>query len=87
MFKVEISDETTESLFRDILIQDYRGLLESIDELLQKKGLAAYEEEDLKNNMRYVEAMRVLMEYYLPAYKAQELMSETTSNFRSALGI
>jgi hypothetical protein len=79
MFKVEISNETAESLFQDILVQDYQRLLESIDELLQKKGLAAYEEEDLNNNMRYVEAMRVLMEYYLPYDQMRKLIGETTA--------
>lgn len=78
MVKVEICDETADSLFRDILIQDYRSLQISIDQLLQKKGLAAYEEEDLRNDMRYVEAMRVLMEYYLPYDQMRKVLGETT---------
>ena len=80
MFKVEISDETADSMFRDILIQDYRGLQNSIDELLQKKGLEAYEEEDLRNDMRYVEAMRVLMEYYLPYDQMRKILGETATS-------
>ena len=80
MFKVQISDETADSLFRDILVQDYKGLQKNIDELLQKQGLEAYEKVDLTNDMRYVEAMRVLMEYYLPYDQMRKLLGETTDS-------
>jgi len=79
MFKVEISNETAESLFQDILIQDYRGMKKDIVALSARlDDLAAYEIEDLKNDQRWLAAMQILLEYYLPHDKMKELIDEAT---------
>jgi len=80
MYKIEISDETAESMFRDILIEDYRRLRNDIYDLTNKAvehgELQPYEQEDLDGNKRWFEAMKVLMEYYLPYSDAEKIIGE-----------
>lgn len=79
MFKVEISSETADSLFQDILIQDYRGMKQDITALTARQSdLAAYEIEDLKNNQRWLAAIQIMMEYYLPHDQMKEIVDEAT---------
>lgn len=79
MYTVKISAETAESMFKDILIQDYHGLCAEVDKLLHRDGLAAYEEEDLRNDLRWIEAMKTLMEYYLTVQEREELLGEAAT--------
>ena len=76
MWKIEVSDETVDSLFRDILVEDYHRLRSDIYELSNRENLPQFEHEDLENNKRYFEAIKVLMEYYLPYDKAQAIIGE-----------
>jgi predicted alpha/beta hydrolase len=77
MFQVDISDETADSLFRDILVQDYRGLQDQIKELQSRsETLPEWEAEDLAANLRWVSAIRTLFEYYLPHDQAQKIINE-----------
>jgi hypothetical protein len=66
MATIHISDDTADALFRDILVTDYRGLRDQIYELRQRDQLPDYEQEDLENSIRYFEAIKIMMEYYLP---------------------
>ena len=80
MYKIEISDETAESMFRDILVEDYRRIRNDIYDLTNKaveKGeLKPFEQEDLENNKEYFEAMKVMLGYYLPQNDADAIIGE-----------
>jgi len=76
MPQIDISDETADALFRDILITDYRGLRKQIYELRARGELPDYEQEDLETAIRYFEAIKIMMEYYLPYTEAQTLEEE-----------
>jgi hypothetical protein len=80
MYKIEISSETAESMFRDILIEDYRRIRSDIYDLTNKaveKGqLSSYEQDDLDNNKHYLEAMKVMLGYYLPETEANIIIGE-----------
>jgi hypothetical protein len=74
MFTISIADETADSLFRDILIQDYRGLVSNIADLEHMAELAPYQQEDLDDNIRIKAAMEILFGYYLTEDQAREVM-------------
>jgi len=81
MFKIEISSETADSLFQDILIQDYKGMISDIEALESRlQDLKPYEFEDLCNNRRWRDAIATMMEYYLPYDQMKEILSETTTS-------
>lgn len=62
--KIEISDETVDLIFNDVLLKDYNGLLEDIKRLESKSTLEDYEQADLKDNIFYLNALRMTMDYY-----------------------
>jgi hypothetical protein len=81
-FKIEIANDTAEALFRDILVQDYRGLVKNINEYeVNLEKLAPYEFEDLVAWRRYRDAMAIAMEYYLAADERQAIFNEITNSF------
>lgn len=68
MFILKIADETADQIMRDILRQDYIGLTRQISELKAKAAespLPEYAREDLAFNERVIQAMDVMMEYYI----------------------
>lgn len=66
MMKVELSSDAVDSIFRDVLIQDYKSLRDDIRRLKDKKpNLQPYQKEDLKANKRYKKAMETMLEYYV----------------------
>jgi hypothetical protein len=67
MQTIMISTDTAESIFRDMLIQDYKGLQTSVAELKAKETLEPYEQEDLDNDQRYIGALEIMLEYYIGA--------------------
>jgi hypothetical protein len=77
MFTVTITDETAESIFRDILIQDYRGLKSQIRENESRlQDLKSYELEDLAADRRWATAIETLFEYYLTDDRAKKIIDE-----------
>ena len=76
MPQIDISDETADALFRDILVTDYRGLRRQIYELRARGELPDYEQEDLETAIQYFEAIKIMMEYYLPFHEAQTIQEE-----------
>lgn len=76
MRMIKVSDETVDALFQDILRSDYRMLREQIYDLRQKAGLEPYEQEDLDNACRYFDAIKVMMEYYLPYHESQAILDD-----------
>ena len=80
MLKVEISEDTANELFQDILVQDYLWLVNDINKLKSYSKLQPYQQEDLENNIKYVDAMKVMLTYYLPHDRFTELLNETTDS-------
>jgi len=80
MYKIEISDETAENMFRDILVEDYRRIRNDIYDLtnraVENGELKSFEQEDLENNKEYFEAMKVMLGYYLPQSEADIIIGE-----------
>lgn len=64
MFKIEVSEETADNLFRDIFKQDYRGLRSDIAKLEADPNIDNLDREDLEFNKRIVSALEIVMEYY-----------------------
>ena len=82
MMKVELSSDAVDSIFRSVMIQDYKSLKDDIKRLKDKKpNLQEYQKEDLKANKRYKKAMEVLLEYYVGVDWKQSLYDyETTTD-------
>jgi hypothetical protein len=78
MAKVEISDETLDELFKDVLIQDYRSFIKNIKQLEAVKDPEPWQLEDLDNDQHYLAAMKIMLTYYLSHDKYTELFNETT---------
>ena len=80
--KVELSSDAVDSIFRSVMIQDYKSLKDDIKRLKDKKpNLQEYQKEDLKANKRYKKAMEVLLEYYVGVDWKQSLYDyETTTD-------
>jgi hypothetical protein len=63
--KVELTNEAVDGLMQSILIQDYYGLVEDTNRLKEVKDKQTYQLQDIEHNLRYIDAMEVLMEYYV----------------------
>jgi hypothetical protein len=62
---IDLNNEAVDGLIKSILIQDYKGLLEDTDRLNKLKNKGAHQLKDIEHNLRYIEAMETLMEYYV----------------------
>ena len=64
--KIELTSDAADEIFKSILIQDYKSLCADIRGLEDNQNkLKKYQIEDLENNIRYRDAMEVMMEYYV----------------------
>jgi hypothetical protein len=78
-YNVELNDEAMDAIFRNILVEDYRRLKEDIKRLKKKHkndGLKTFEYEDLINNIRFRDAMKVLIGYYFAHEEAQTIIKK-----------
>lgn len=73
MYKIEVSDNTVDMIFRDILVEDYIRLCQDIKDL-EHRYLEAWEIEDLENNKKYKKAFKTILRYYLTHDEANELI-------------
>ena len=62
---IDLNHEAIDGLIKSILIQDYKGLVEDTDRLKKLKDKATYQLQDIEHNLRYIDAMETLMEYYV----------------------
>ena len=62
---VELTNEAVDGLMKSILIQDYKGLCEDTKRLKKLKDKETYQLQDIEHNLRYIDAMETLMEYYV----------------------
>ena len=78
--KIEISQETIEALMRDVLIQDYRWLRETLYDLVnrgvEEGKLGEHQIEDYQFNKRIFEALKIVMEYYLADHEREVILAE-----------
>lgn len=81
MYKIEITTDTADSLFRDILIQDYKNLSQEIRCLEDRlQDLKPFEFEDLYNNRRYRDAIQIAFEYYLTVDERKNVVDENSDS-------
>jgi hypothetical protein len=75
MYKVELSDNTVDMIFRDILVEDYIRLCNDIKDLETKfDELESWEREDLVNNKYYRKGFKKILRYYLTRDEAEQLI-------------
>lgn len=63
--KVDLTSDAVDGLMKSILIQDYKGLIDDTDRLKKLENKAKFQSQDIEHNLRYIDAMEVLMEYYV----------------------
>jgi len=63
--KIELSNDTVDAIFTNILMQDYLMLKSDTKRLEEIEDLARYQKEDLEANKKYLKAMKTLMTYYI----------------------
>lgn len=78
--QIKISSETADSLVVDILRNTYEGLTENNIELLAKKSLEKYEEEDLKNNAEMLLHLEKVLRYFSPQTEHNEWLNKVNEN-------
>jgi hypothetical protein len=62
---IDLNNEAVDGLIKSILIQDYQGLLEDTDRLNNLENKGVHQVKDIEHNLRYINAMETLMEYYV----------------------
>lgn len=78
--QIKISSETADSLVVDILRNTYEGLTEDNIELLAKKSLEKYEEDDLKNNTEMLLHLEKVLRYFSPQTEHNEWLKKVNEN-------
>lgn len=63
--QIELNSEAVDALMRSILIQDYKGIVEDTKRLQKIQDKQSYQLQDIEHNLRYIDAMETLMEYYI----------------------
>ena len=65
IMQIELNSEAVDALMRSILIQDYKGIVEDTKRLQKIQDKQSYQLQDIEHNLRYIDAMETLMEYYI----------------------
>ena len=65
---IDLNNEAVDGLIKSILVHDYQGLLEDTDRLNKLENKGVHQLKDLEHNLRYINAMETLMEYYIGAH-------------------
>jgi len=74
MYTVQLSDNTVDMIFRDILVEDYIRLCEDIKQLkANEANLESWQLEDLENYKYYRKGFKKILRYYLTHDEAAEL--------------
>lgn len=63
--KVELNQDAVDAIFQSMLLQDYVYLKSDTKRLKESKNLEEYQKQDLKDNKRYLKAMKTLLPYYV----------------------
>jgi hypothetical protein len=70
---IDLNSEAVDGLIKSILVQDYKGLVEDTNRLKKLKNKAEYQKQDIDHNLRYIDAMETLMEYYVGFHWRDEI--------------
>ena len=62
---IELNSEAVDGLMQSILVQDYKGIVEDTKRLQKLQDKQSYQLQDIEHNLRYIDAMETLMEYYI----------------------
>ena len=77
MYKLSIGEDTADLLIRDVIIQDYSRVYDSIVELESRiDELKPFQLEDLANDREILAALAVMLKYYLPWDEAHEVINK-----------
>ena len=80
MYKLSIGEDTADLLIRDVLIQDYSRVYDSIVALESRLDeLKPFQLEDLANDREILAALTVMLKYYLPLDEAHEVINKKTN--------
>jgi len=75
MYKLSIGEDTADLLIRDVLVQDYSRVYDSIVALESRtEELKPFQLEDLANDREILAALTVMLKYYLPLDEAHEVI-------------
>jgi len=75
MYKLSIGEDTADLLIRDVIIQDYSRVYDSIVALESRLDeLKPFQLEDLANDREILAALTVMLKYYLPLDEAHEVI-------------
>jgi len=78
--QIEISDETFDSILKDVLVKDYLGFIKRINELEAIEYPEPWQQEDLDNERHYLAAMKTMLTYYMDFDSYTELFRETSNS-------
>lgn len=77
MYKLSIGEDTADLLIRDVIIQDYSRVYDSIVALESRLDeLKPFQLEDLANDREILAALTVMLKYYLPLDEAHEVINK-----------
>ena len=76
MYKLEISYETADGMFRDIFLKDYKATCQMVREFLGRVDLKPYEQDDLEYYLELRKAMETVLCYYYAQSEAYNLIMQ-----------
>jgi len=83
MYKLSIGEDTADLLIRDVIIQDYSRVYDSIVALESRlEELQPFQLEDLANDREILAALTVMLKYYLPLDEAHKVIRETKGKYK-----
>jgi len=83
MYKLTIGEDTADLLIRDVIVQDYRRVCNSIEYLESStEELKPFQQEDLANDREVRDALIVMLKYYLPLDEAHKVIRETKGKYK-----
>jgi len=80
MKTIEVSDETVDSLIKDVLVKDFLGFVNRVKELEAIENPETWQQADLEDERYFLKAMKVMLTYYLDFDSYTELFRETSNS-------
>jgi hypothetical protein len=78
MKTIEVSDETVDSLIKDVLVKDFLGFVNRVKELEAIENPETWQQADLDDERYFLKAMKVMLTYYMDFDSYTELFRETS---------
>ena len=72
--KLELDDDLVDKIVRQVLKDDYESICDNARYLLGKVDVRPFEQGDLDYYLQLKPAMEVLLKYYFPIEKANEII-------------